>query len=350
MSVTRKEFGTDKNSGKTVYEYSLENGKGMCAKILNYGGILRELWVPDQEGELADVVLGHDSLEPYYENPGFLGALIGPSANRVGGAKFTVDGVEYHMPVNEKGNNLHSDQKNGYHARIFDVEEGKNSIKLLVQDADGLIGMPGNRKLEVIYTVTEENELRLDYHFTSDKRTILNPTNHTYFNLKGQDGGSIEDHELWLKASRYTSADAASIPTGEIVPVKGTPMDFTAAKRIGQEIGADFEQLRFGGGYDHNWVIDDADGQLQLVGKVTAPGTSRIMKVYTTLPGIQFYAGNFLGEQDGKAGAKYHDRCGLALETQYFPDSIHKENFPDVVFGPDRQYVSTTVYQFANEE
>ncbi len=346
MSVTKKAFGTDKKSGKTVYEYSIENKNGMCARILNFGGILRELWIPDDDGTLADVVLGHDTLEPYYENPGFLGASIGPSANRIGGAKFMIDGMEYHVPVNENENNLHSDHENGYHVRMYEVEEGKNCIKLSVQDEDGAMGFPGNKKLEIIYTVTEENELRLEYHFTSDKRTILNPTNHSYFNLHGQDGGSIEDHELWLNASHYTPTAAGSIPTGEIAPVAGTPMDFTKSKKIGLEIGADNEQLHMAGGYDHNWVIDGADGQLQLVAKVTAPGTGRVMKVYTTLPGIQFYAGNFLGEQDGKAGAKYHNRCGLALETQYFPDSVHKDNFPDVIFGPDRQYVSTTIYQF----
>lgn len=346
MSVTKKAFGTDKKSGKTVYEYSIENENGMCAKILNFGGILRELWIPDDDGALADVVLGHDTLEPYYENPGFLGASIGPSANRIGGAKFMIDGMEYHVPVNENENNLHSDYENGYHVRMYEVEEGKNCIRLSVQDEDGAMGFPGNKKLEIIYTVTEENELRLEYHFASDKRTILNPTNHSYFNLRGQDGGSIEDHELWLNASHYTPTAAGSIPTGEIAPVAGTPMDFTKSKKIGLEIDADNEQLHLAGGYDHNWVIDGADGQLQLVAKVTAPGTGRVMKVYTTLPGIQFYAGNFLGEQDGKAGAKYHNRCGLALETQYFPDSVHKDNFPDVIFGPDRQYVSTTIYQF----
>lgn len=349
MSITKKVLGTDKKSGKAVYEYHIVNKNGMCAKVLNFGGIIRELWVPDKDGKLADVVLGHDTLEPYYENPGFLGAAVGPSANRIGGASFEIDGVTYKVPVNENENNLHSDNENGYHVRVFEVEEGKNSIKLMLQDEDGRMGFPGSKKLEMIYTVTDENEFRIDYHFVSDKRTVLNPTNHSYFNLRGQDGGSIEDHVLWLKASHYTPVAAGSIPTGEIAPVEGTPMDFTEAKKIGQEIGADFEQLKLGGGYDHNWVLNDVDGQLQLVAKVTAPGTSRVMKVYTTLPGIQFYAGNFLGEQDGKSGQKYHNRCGLALETQYFPDSIHKENFSDVIFGPDRQYVSGTVYQFCNE-
>lgn len=349
MSMTKKVFGTDKKSGRAVYEYRIENQNGMCAKILNFGGIIRELWVPDLDGKTADVVLGHDTLAPYYENPGFLGAAVGPSANRIGGAKFVIDGAEYRIPVNENGNNLHSDLEHGYHVRIFDVEEGKNSLKFFLRDEDGWMGFPGNKKLEMTYTLTDDNEFKIDYYFTSDRRTILNPTNHSYFNLRGQDGGSIEDHVLWMKASRYTPVSAELIPIGEIASVAGTPMDFTEPKRIGRDLDTDFDQLRFGGGYDHNWALDGADGQLQLVAKVTASGTSRTMKVYTTLPGLQFYMGNFIGEQDGKSGVKYHNRCAFALETQFFPDSIHKDNFPDAVFGPERQYVSATVYKFCNE-
>ena len=196
MSITKKVFGTDKKTKKAVYEYCIKNKNGMYAKILNYGGIIRELWVPDGNGKLADVVLGHDDLMPYYENAGFLGAAIGPSANRIGGGKFTIDGVEYQIPVNENENNLHSDKENGYHVRIFDVEEGVNSIRLFLQDEDGAMGFPGNKKLEIIYTVTEENGLRIDYHFISDRRTILNPTNHSYFNLRGQDGGRSEERRV----------------------------------------------------------------------------------------------------------------------------------------------------------
>lgn len=347
MSVTKRVFDTDKNTGKTIYEYTLENKNGTKAIFINYGAILTQLWIKDAEGVFADVVLGHDTLEPYYENPGFLGAAIGPNANRIGDATFRIDGVEYHVPENEGKNNLHSDKKGGYHARVFDVEEGENSLRFFITESDGAIGFPGNRKCEIVYTLTEDDELRMDYYASSDKRTVLNPTNHSYFNLCGQDAeSSIEDHVLCLKASHYTPVVEGSIPTGEIASVKGTPMDFTSPKRIGDEIGSDFEQIVLGGGYDHNWVIDDYDGQLRLAAVVTDPKTTRCMKVFTTLPGIQFYAGNFLGEQDGKAGSKYHNRVGLALETQYFPDSINKENFHDVVFGPDRRYTSTTIYQF----
>ena len=346
MAITKKVFDTDKNTGKTVYEYTLENKNGMKAQILTFGAIIRRLWVPGEDGTLQDVVLGHDTLEPYYKNPGYLGAAIGPNANRIGNASFVIDGITYHVEENEGKNNLHSNDTEGYHCRMFEAEESENSLRLYLTDTDGQMGFPGNRTFEVIYTLTDANELRMDYHATSDKNTVLNPTNHSYFNLAGQDAGSIEDHELKLYASNYTPTLPGSIPTGEIATVKGTPMDFTESKRIGKEIGEDFEQLKLAGGYDHNWVIDDFDGQLKLVAEVKDPKTSRIMRVFTNLPGIQFYAGNFLGEQQGKDGAAYHDRVGLALETQVFPDSINKENFPNAVFGPDRMYASTTVYQF----
>lgn len=348
MSVTKKVFGTDKNSGRTVYQYSLENKTGMKAEVISFGAVLTHLWVPDAGGVLADVVLGHDELESYFENPGYLGATVGPSANRIGGASFVIDGVKYKIPVNEGENNLHSDNIQGYQKRVFDAEEGENSVSFYLEDEDGCMGFPGNKKMRVTYSLNDENELRLDYQASSDKNTVLNPTNHSYFNLLGQGEGTIENHILWLKASYYTATARGSIPTGEVVPVAGTPMDFTAAKAVGKEIDSDYSQLRMTSGYDQNWVIDHFDGQLQLVAEVTVPETTRTMKVFTTLPGIQFYAGNFLGDQKGKQGAEYHNRYGLALETQYFPDSVNKTSFPDVIFGPERKYVSTTVYAFSN--
>lgn len=348
MSVTKEIFGTDQKTGKAVYQYTLENKNGMKAKIINYGAVLTQLWVPDADGKLADVVLGHDTLEPYFENPGALGATVGPNANRVGNASFTIDGQTYRLPANEGKNNLHSDNTLGYHKRVYDVEEGEDSVTMSLFDEDGCMGFPGNKEFRITWSLNDQNELRLDYQASSDRKTILSPTNHSYFNLNGQGTGTIENHYLKLKASHYTPTVKGSIPTGEIAPVAGTPMDFTAAKQIGKEIDSDFEQLTMAGGYDQNWVLDDFDGQLQKVAEVTSPETSRVMDVYTTLPGIQFYAGNFLGEQQGKAGAKYHDRDGLALETQFFPDSANKANFPNVVFGPERKYVSSTIYAFSN--
>ena len=349
MSVTKKVFGTDKNSGKTIFQYSIKNKYGMKAEIINFGAILTHLWVPDAEGVLADVTLGHDELEPYYENAGCLGATVGPSANRIGGAAFVIDGVKYKIPVNEGENNLHSDNIQGYQKRVFEAEEGENAVTFFLTDVDGCMGFPGNKLMKVTYSLSDENELRLEYQASSDKKTVLNPTNHSYFNLCGQGSGTIEDHILWLKASHYTVTARGSIPTGEILPVSGTPMDFTTAKTIGKEIDTDYAQLKLTSGYDQNWVVDDFDGQLQLIAEVCAPGTTRQMKVFTTLPGVQFYAGNFLDDQKGKQEAEYHKRYGLALETQYFPDSVNKTNFPDVVFGPDRKYVSTTIYAFSNQ-
>ncbi len=347
MSVTKTAWGTTKD-GKQVNLYTLENSKGMKAVISDFGGILVRLLVPDAQGKCADVVLGYDDLASYEVNGSFFGCVVGPSANRIGGASFTIDGKEYHVAVNDNENNLHSDKEKGYHKQLFAAEVGTDSVKLSLKDADGNMGFPGNKCFAITYTLTENNELRLHYEAESDQNTILNPTNHTYFNLRGQGDPSIEDHIMQIKASHYTPGDAHLIPNGEIAKTSGTPFDFLAPKAISKEIDAENDQLSAGGGYDQNFVIDDFDGQLQQVAQVSAPGTSRVMKVFTTLPGIQFYSGNGIGEQTGKDGAKYGKRCGLALETQFFPDSIHKDNFPNAVFGPARKYASTTVYAFCN--
>jgi len=340
-------FGKTKD-GKTVTCYTLKNKNGMEVDVLNYGGIIVRISVPDAQGKYADVALGYDNMEQYIENPCFFGAAIGPNANRIGNATCVIDGKEVKLSVNDGVNNLHSHNELGYHARVFAVEEQANALRLTLEDEDGCMGFPGNKKIAITYTLTDNNELELHYEAESDANTILNLTNHSYFNLKGHGEGTIEDHTVYLKASHYTPCVPGSIPTGEIAPVKGTVMDFTSPKVVGKEIDADDAQLQMAGGYDHNWVLDDFDGQLQHVATVTAAGTTRVMKVYTTLPGIQFYAGNYISEQPGKEGKTYVRRGGLALETQLFPDSINKENFPNAVFGPERKYVSTTVYAFAN--
>ena len=348
MSVTEKVFGKDPVSGQEVKEYTLENRAGMKVGILNYGAIISKLLVPDSKGATADVVTGFDTLDGYAKNPAFFGAVIGPNANRIGKACFTIDGVEYHIPVNDGVNNMHSDMEEGYHKRIFDVVTTRDQVILSLKDKDGAMGFPGNKCLTVTYTLTERNELKIRYEGESDKNTLLNFTNHTYFNLRGHKDPTILDHELTLFASNFTPTIEGSIPTGEFAPVEGTPMDFRKGRVIGKDIDADTQQLKIGGGYDHNWVIDGADGQMKLCAVLTAPGTDRKMKVYTTLPGIQFYAGNFIGEQSGKDGASYHNRCALALETQIYPDSVHHDAFPDAVFGPDRRYLSETIYAFEN--
>ncbi len=347
VKVTKSSFGKYPD-GREVTLFTMENDKGMEVAVSNLGAVIVKIIVPDDRGEKADVVLGFDSAESYMGNPSFFGAVIGPSANRIGNASFEIDGVAYHVDVNDNKNNLHSHMEKGYHKQLWKAETEAEGVRFSLEDTDGNLGFPGNKRVTVEYSLGEDNSLRIHYHGISDKRTILNLTNHTYFNLDGHDSGSIEDHELWLNAFNYTPADAESIPTGEIAAVAGTPMDFTKPKRVGLNIDDAFEQLQFAGGYDHNWVIDGwkDDGELRHFATVTAPKSGRIMKAYTTLPGMQFYAGNFIAKQTGKGGADYGPRMGLCLETQYFPDSINKPAFPSCVFGEGREYDSVTVYRF----
>lgn len=345
MAIQKEFFGRT-NNGEEIYRYWLENSGGMKAGVINYGAILVNLIVPDKNGKMDDVVLGYDTLEPYFENGSFFGAVIGPNANRIGKAAFVLDGKEYHLDANDGENNLHSHKELGYHKRVFRAEEENSSLLLSIEDTDGSMGFPGNKKVCVTYTVTEENELKIQYEVSSDKNTIINMTNHTYFNLAGQGRGRIHDHILELRASAYTPAAPGSIPTGEIADVAGTPFDFLKGKRIGEEIEADYEQLKMAGGYDHNWIIDREDDELKAFAMVTEPLSGRKMEAYTDLPGVQFYAGNFITEQEGKAGAIYGPRSGFCLETQYFPDTANKPAFPSAVFGPNRKYKSTTIYKF----
>lgn len=346
MAITKRSFGVTKR-GEEATLYTLENSKGMKAEVTDYGANLVNLFVPDKNGKVEDVVLGFDSVEGYENNPSFFGATIGPSANRIAGAKFAIDGVEYTLDVNDGPNNLHSHKDMGYHKLMWKVTaESENSITFTITDEDGYMGFPGNKELSLTYMLDEENGITLSYVGKSDKKTILNPTNHTYFNLDGHAAGSIEEHTMQLVAANYTPVVAGAIPTGEIAPVAGCPMDFTEAKVIGKEINADMEQLILTGGYDHNWVVDGWDGTLRKISTVSGPKSGRVMHTYTDLPGVQFYAGNFIDPQDGKDGAKYGKRSGLCLETQYFPNTINTPAFPACVFGEDTEYKSVTVYRF----
>lgn len=347
MSITIEEEGFGNYTDGTVLKlYTMTNTNGMSVSVTDLGAALVKVIVPDKDGVPADVVLGFDKAEDYLDNPSFFGVVIGPSANRIAGASFELSGHICRLDVNDGGNNLHSHKDNGYHKRVWTADTAGNSVTFSLKDDDGSMGFPGNKKVSVSYTLTEENELKIHYHGTSDQKTILNLTNHTYFNLDGHDSGSMEDHELWLGASHYTPVVPGAIPTGEIASVTGTPMDFTVPKKVGRDIRENFEQLELTGGYDHNWVIDGWDGKLRHIATVKAPGSGRVMKTYTTLPGVQFYAGNFIGEQKGKGGVSYGPRMGLCLETQYFPDSIHHSDFPSCVFGEGREYDSETVYRF----
>lgn len=348
MGVTESVFGKYPD-GRDIMLYTISNKNGMQAAVSNVGAILVKLLVPDADGKTDDVVLGFDRGEDYLNNGSFFGAVIGLNGNRIAKATFAIDGVNYQLDVNDGENNLHSHKDKGYHKMLWAAETTDNSVTFSLEDTDGNMGFPGNKKVSVTYTLTDDNTLRLHYHAASDKKTILNLTNHSYFNLDGHDSGKMEDAKLWLGASAYTPVVEGAIPTGEIAAVAGTPMDFTQAKTIGRDIAADFEQLALTGGYDHNWVVDDWDGTLRHFATVKAAKSGRVMKAYTTLPGFQFYAGNFIGEEQGKGGVTYGSRMGLCLETQYYPDSANRSEFPSCIFGEDREYDSVTEYRFENE-
>ena len=343
--MKKRSFGITKD-GKEVFLFSLENKNGVKAEVTNFGANLVSVFVPGKDGKVEDVVLGFDDVAGYEANPSFFGSVIAPSANRIGGASFELNGQTYLLKKNNGENNLHSDEELGAHKRVWDITENEDSVTFTLKNTDGELGFPGNKEFKVTYSLDEENGLKISYEASSDKDTIINPTNHSYFNLKGHKEGTIEDHKITLLASNYTPADEASIPYGDIVSVEGTPMDLREELVIGEKIDSDFDQLNFAVGYDHNWVTDNCNGEVRKIATVKAPGDVRVMEVYTDLPGVQFYAGNFIDPQTGKDGASYAKRSGLCLETQCYPDSIHKPNFPSVVYGPTKAYKSTTIYKF----
>ncbi len=337
--------------GTAVDLYTLTNAKGMEAAITNFGGIIVSLKVPDSKGSLGDVTLGFKSFEPYIQNPTFFGALIGRYGNRIANGKFTLDGKTYTLPVNNGPNSLHGGIK-GFHKVLWQAKpiEGPKgpALELKYLSKDGEEGYPGNLAVTVTYTLTDANELRIDYAATTDKDTVVNLTNHAYFNLDGDGSGTILDQELQLDASRFTPVDANLIPLGELKPVAGTPFDFTKPHTIGERINAADQQIERGGGYDHNFVINGPAGTLRPAAKAFSPKTGRLMEVLTTEPGMQFYSGNFLdGTLTGKTGAKYVKRTGFCLETQHFPDSPNQPSFPSTVLKPGQEYRSTTVYRFS---
>ncbi len=349
MAVTVSSFGKAMD-GQDLSLYSLKNEKGMEVKVTNLGATLVSVLVPDKKGISRDVVLGHDTAKQYYENGGYFGAVIGRSGNRIANAAFAIDGKTYHLAANDGVNNLHSGP-DGFEKRTFDVTEvTENSIRLHVLDANGQQGYPGAFEAFVTYTLTDENELILHYEAVCDQDTPVNLTNHTYFNLGGHDSGTVLDQELWLSAKEYTPVyDPAAIPTGELASVAGTPMDFTAPKAIGKEIHAPFEQLKFFGGYDHNFVLKHDKGEFALFARVTCPQTGIVLEASTDLPGVQFYTTNTdtLTPGTGKGGASYGRHSGFCLETQYFPNSINQEGFARPLLKAGERFESTTSYRFS---
>ncbi len=345
----RREFGKTP-SGETVELYTLKNAKGMEADISTYGGVIVSLKVPDRAGALGDVVLGFDDFQGYLLPPPYFGALIGRYGNRIGHARFTLDGVVYTLAKNDGDNSLHGGKRGFdkvlWHARPLN----RQSLELTYLSKDGEEGYPGNLSVTVVYTVTDHNELKIDYTAKTDKDTVLNLTNHSYFNLAGQGQGDILAHQLTLNADRYTPVDKGLIPTGELRSVAGTPFDFRQPHAIGERIGSGDEQIKLGGGYDHNFILNRSSGGLSLAAKVTEPASGRIMEVFTTEPAIQFYTGNFLdGTIHGKGGKVYGRRSALCLETQHYPDSPNHPSFPSTELRPGETYHTTTVYRFAVE-
>jgi aldose 1-epimerase len=349
--IMRKPYGQTPD-GRAVDLYVLTNANGMEASITPYGGIVTTLTAPDRKGQFGDVVLGFDKLDGYLAGHPFFGCVVGRYGNRIARGEFTLDGKKHTLARNNGDNHLHGGRK-GFDKAVWAVEEAKGtkagpSLKLSHVSPDGDEGYPGTLKITVTYTLTNQNELRIDYHATTDKPTHVNLTNHSYFNLAGPGTGDILGHEVQINADHFTPVDAGLIPTGEIRKVAGTPLDFRQPVAVGKRVNADDEQLRFGKGYDHNFVLNKKGNELSLAARVTEPTTGRVLEVFTTEPGVQFYCGNFLdGKEVGKGGKAYKHRYGFCLETQHFPDTPNQSKFPTTVLKPGEEYKTTTVYKFS---
>jgi aldose 1-epimerase len=349
--VSRQPFGQTQN-GTQVYLFTLRNAKGAEARISNYGGIVTLLKVPDRSGNFGDVVLGYDNLADYLKESPFFGALIGRYGNRIARGHFTLNGHQYTLATNNYPNALHGGNK-GFDKVVWEPTMVANSqgpaLKLSYLSKDGEEGYPGNLSVSVVYTLTDDNALKVDYTATTDKDTVVNLTQHSYFNLAGKD--TILNHVVLIPADKFTPVDSTLIPTGELRPVEGTPFDFRTPTAIGARINQDDEQLKFGKGYDHNWVINKPLGQFGLMARVTEPSTGRVLEVFSTEPGLQFYSGNFLdGTLKGKGGWIYQFRDGFCMEPQHFPDSPNKSEFPSVVLKPGQTYSNTIVYKFSVQQ
>jgi aldose 1-epimerase len=345
--IEKKPFG--KAGGKAVDLYELTNANGLKMSIITYGGMMITLETPDKNGKLGDILLAPDSIDGVLKQTSYLNALIGRYGNRIGKGQFTLDGKEYKLAVNNGENALHGGIK-GFDKVVWNAEPFENvsgvGLKLAYLSKDMEEGYPGNLKVNVVYTLTNKNELRIDYTALTDKPTLCNLTNHNYYNLTGCKT-DILGHELMINADKFTPVDKGSIPLGELRPVKGTPMDFTKATAVGDRIDADDEQIKFGSGYDHNWVLNKKGNELSHAATLSEPTTGRVMEVWTTEPGVQFYAGNFLdGSIVGKGGIVYNRRYGMCLETQHFPDSPNKPAFPTTTLRPGEMYKTTTLHKF----
>lgn len=343
--MEKRSFG--KNSkGEEASLYTFKNKNGVVIEVTDLGATLHSVLVPDKDGNLCDVVLGYDDAPGYENGSGtFFGATVGRIANRIANGKFTLNGKEYTLVQNNGPNNLHSGL-DFYSFRVWDVKEStENSITFSLHSPDGDQGYPGALDIDVTYTLTEDNGVRIDYYGVPDQDTIVNMTNHSYFNLAGHASGDILDQEVWMDSDEYTRNDETSIPTGEILSVEGTPMDFRVKKTLGRDIEEEYEALVLGNGYDHNWVLKN-NGKLEKVAELISDLSGITMEVYTDLPGVQIYTANFLDHEKGKNGAVYEKRQAVCFETQYFPDAINHDNFEGPVCKANEEYKTTTVYKF----
>lgn len=348
MSIEVSDFGVT-SDGEQVKQYTMVNRNGMKAVFLNYGAVITQLWVPDKDGVLTDVVWGYENLAGYEKNgPGF-GSAIGRNANRIGKAQVEIGGKVYHLLKNDGENNLHGGEP-GYNRRMWKgMIVDDNKLEFSIQSPDGDQGFPGNVEVRISYILSDENELKISYEAKTDQDTVVNLTNHSYFNLEGQASDSVLEQQVWIDADAFTPTDDGLIPTGEIRSVEGTPMDFRVFHAIGERIDADYEPLRQAGGYDHNYVLKN-EGHYALCCKLRSDKSGICMEVYTDLPGMQLYAGNFLdGETGGKNGRVYGKRSAVCFESQYFPDAVHHENFKSTILKAGEIYCTETAYRFCVE-
>lgn len=350
--VKRADFQSVVNHKKTDL-YTLKNKNGVEITVTNFGARVVEFWAPDRNGKFDDIVLGHDHIDKYvnYRGERFLGATIGRFGNRIANGKFALDGKTYQLPTNDGPNSLHGGE-NGFDMVVWDVNPvNQQMLEFTYLSEDGEQGYPGNLQVKMTYELTDNNEFIITHHATTDKKTILSLTHHSFFNLHGAGNGSINDHELMLNADRFTPVNEVLIPTGELLSVDGTPMDFRQPTLIGKRVNENYEQLKFGNGYDHNWVLNrKTDAETELAATVYEPESGRFLEVYTAEPGIQFYGGNFFdGSISGKDGKKYEYRSSLALETQHFPDSPNHSGFPSTVLMPDEIYTHVCIYKISTK-
>lgn len=347
MGIKISSFGK-LSDGREAKLITIANANGMTIELTNYGATLVSAVMPDKDGCYGDVILGYADVTDYAKNGGYLGAVIGRNGNRIGGAAFHMNGVTYELAKNENGNNLHSGP-DGYDTKIWEMKADEDSqmVEFSYHSPDMEQGFPGNFDVTVSYTLTDNNEIKISYTGKSDKDTVANMTNHSYFNLEGHDSGTILEHVLWIDADAITAVDAESIPTGELRPVEGTPFDFRKPKAIGRDIEMEDDQLKKGGGYDHNFALN-TDGTMKKIAEVTAPVSGRKMEVFTDCVGVQLYTGNFIEESwIGKDGKAYGKRAGFCLETQFYPDAVNHENFASPVLKAGDIYKTTTVYKFS---